>query len=608
MRRQRGVSVLWCLGAVLALAHPSAGQEVPLGYEVGFHIVRQGETLRSITRSYLGSESLWEKNWALNPQVEDPDLLFPLQRLRVLLAPRVARPTARLLTISGQVEGKPAPADWNPSVEDDLMLERDGVRAGDDASTVLQFTDGSRLKVADESVIFLRVAGRTLRGVEQRSVEIVEGQADLAAGQLPEGTEIEVVVGGTIARPQVAPGGGIDTRARRSAEGGAQLMVYEGATDVEAGGARVAVSKGMGTAVPKSGPPAPPEKLLAAPTGLEPPSGNDLEIGRDRFRWQPDAAAVSYTFELCSDPQCDQLLLRRVGLAGAAFDADQVEIGRYFWRVTAVSASGLDGYPSVPQPVNVVPMVVDTRPPSGTLTLEGASVTTAGTTYWGPALEVRLEVEDDATGVDSLAARVNGSDVALSRLTEPWASGEYEVEVTARDGAGNEAVIGPVTFAVDADPPGIELEPGGLELLGAGPERGKRGQPRWVRRRLAAFAAGEGGPPWQVLRWSAVESPRLELFSPNLLARRAQTGSLRITRGEVALLLFAPALKLPDEADTLGLRFARLEARDERSGMTDFIIRQVGTPPRDVELEIEVTDRLDNRDVLRLEFVPPSAD
>jgi hypothetical protein len=592
----------------LVLAHPSAGQEVPLGYDVGFHIVRQGETLRGITRAYLGSESLWEKNWGLNPQVEDPDLLFPLQRLRVLLAPRVARPTARLITISGQVEGKPAPADWNPSVEDDLMLERDGVRAGDNASTVLQFTDGSRLKVADESVVFLRVAGRTLRGVEQRSVEIVEGQADLAAGQLPEGTEIEVVVGGAVARPQVTPGGGIDTRARRSAEGGAQLMVYEGATDVEAGGAKVAVPKGMGTAVPESGPPAPPEKLLVAPAGLEPPSGADLEIGRDRFRWQPDPAAVTYTFELCSDPQCDQLLLRRAGLEGASFDASQVEIGRYFWRVTAVSASGLDGYPSVTRSVKVVPMVVDTRAPSGTLELDGASVTRAGTTYWGPALEVRLEVEDDATGVDSLAARVNGSDVALSRLTEPWASGEYEVEVTARDGAGNEAVIGPAVFAVDADPPGIEIESGGLELLGAGPDRRDRGLPRWVRRRLAAFAAGEGGPPWHVLRWSAVESPRLELFSPNLLARRTQPESLRITRGEVELLLFAPALKLPDETDTLGPRFVRLEASDERSGMTDLRIRQVGTSPREVVLEIDVVDRLDNRDVLRLDFVPPPAD
>jgi hypothetical protein len=165
------------VATVVCAVTVASAQTVPAGYDKGTHIVRAGDTLRGITKAYLGSEELWESNWKLNPQVEDPDRLFPLQRLRVLLAPQIARPTARLVTISGDVEGKPAPSDWNRSLENDLMLERDGVRASEDSSTVMRFTDGSELTLRDRSTVFLRVAGRSLGGVEQRSVEILEGQA-----------------------------------------------------------------------------------------------------------------------------------------------------------------------------------------------------------------------------------------------------------------------------------------------------------------------------------------------------------------------------------------------------------------------------------------------
>jgi len=72
-------------------------------------IVRPGENLRRITRNYLGSELLWESNWRLNSNIENPDLLLPGRRLQVLLRPEDAVPSAQVMSVSGDVQERPDP-------------------------------------------------------------------------------------------------------------------------------------------------------------------------------------------------------------------------------------------------------------------------------------------------------------------------------------------------------------------------------------------------------------------------------------------------------------------------------------------------------------------
>ena len=300
--------------AVAALAQPPAAAQEALSsdlsaYDRGSHIVRPGENLHFITRKYLGDKLLWRENWKLNPQIEDPDKLTPGQRIEVLIERRDSVPTARLRSIAGRVEGKPAPIPWNPARELDLMLEEDGVRTGNRASTELEFSDGTRVTMTEDSVVYLRRTGRRLVGLPPQAVEIVEGQAEVAAKR-PAGSDesIEILVAGTRAVSRPDPAGVAQTRARRTGEDGAAVMVYEGGSEVESGGQKVEVGRGMGTAVERGKPPAPPEKLLPAPTELRPEPGSRLTFNGFELAWLPVAGAAAYTADLCGDVDCARLV------------------------------------------------------------------------------------------------------------------------------------------------------------------------------------------------------------------------------------------------------------------------------------------------------------
>src|SRR6185295_19865258 len=101
----------------------------------------------------------------------------------------------------------------------------------------------------------------------------------------------------TTSRPDKS--GGAQTRARRADEGSAKVSVYGGESEVEAGGAKVQVPRGMGTSVAPTGPPSPPEKLLAAPAGLDPAAGDERACADPLFSWQAVPEAATYTVEVC---------------------------------------------------------------------------------------------------------------------------------------------------------------------------------------------------------------------------------------------------------------------------------------------------------------------
>src|SRR4029077_6335599 len=85
--------------------------------------------------------------------------------------------------------------------------------------------------------------------------------------------EVEIVVGTTRATSRPDSQGEERTRARKAEGGSAKLMAYGGDSEVEAGGAKVEVKRGMGTSVAPQGPPSPPEPLLPAVVLGEPGAG-----------------------------------------------------------------------------------------------------------------------------------------------------------------------------------------------------------------------------------------------------------------------------------------------------------------------------------------------
>jgi hypothetical protein len=159
---------------------PAAKPSVFASEPTSWHTVRPGETLRGITARFLGSSELWQEIHRLNPGIIDPDRIAPGQRIRVP-AEKSSIPAARLERLSRQVEEQPSPIPWQNAQVGDMLVERDAVRTRQKSSAEMQFLDGARLTVTEDSLVFLQRSGKTLSGSPKKSIEIVQGAAELNA-------------------------------------------------------------------------------------------------------------------------------------------------------------------------------------------------------------------------------------------------------------------------------------------------------------------------------------------------------------------------------------------------------------------------------------------
>jgi hypothetical protein len=535
----------------------------------------------------------------------------------VLVERRESVPTARLRTVAGRVEGKPAPIPWSPAREQDLMLEEDGLRTGNRASTEMEFQDGTRVLMTEDSVVYLRRRGHRLTGVPPRSVEIVEGQAEVAARQ-PEGSDraVEILVGGAraVSRPDEA--GVAQTRARRAEDDTARVMVYEGGTDVESGGQMVAVARGMGTSVAPGKPPAPPEELLPPPGGLKPQPGARLTFNDIRFTWRAVAGAASYTAELCRDSDCAFLLERRTGLADAMWRPQPPPLGEYFWRVTAVSASGLDGYPSAGAGLSVRGGP-DRTGPTGGLTVVGRQIRLGDRLVVDETVRVEPVLEDAQSGIAGWRPVIDDDEVSLERWGGPWPDGTFRVAVRATDEAGNESLIAASEeIVVDALPPEIAVS--GQSEVATGPgvvgswrcgwlERStwrwassgqcdwlRRARRRWLKRGWNWLEVSVDGQQWNPLL-AAGSEPAQEVAGAGYQLPPAPTSV--VVEGDDAQLLVRAAdgsTLLPQEGATAAAGL-RIRAQDAGCGVDRMELRVDEPEPGVLTLRVQASDAFGHR-------------
>jgi hypothetical protein len=106
----------------------SAGPASAAEPGTGWHIVRPGENLHRIAARYLGSAGRWPELARLNPEIRNPDLLAPGLRIRVTVPGSAETPAARIARLSRKVEAQPTPIPWESARQDDLLLDRDGLR------------------------------------------------------------------------------------------------------------------------------------------------------------------------------------------------------------------------------------------------------------------------------------------------------------------------------------------------------------------------------------------------------------------------------------------------------------------------------------------------
>ncbi len=443
---------------ILLLALPLLAQEAPQIRE-GWHTVRPGDTLEDITAHYLGTAERWRENWDLNAaEIGDPDLIYPGQRLRVLIPDALPADGALLFRMAREVKDRLLPFEWRDAKKNDLLRPRDQVRTLEDASAQLVFYDDTFLTLTEQSLVTVGESQWPEPQVERAQIEIVLGQADLAGrSSAAAAPGIEIVLGDATATPRPSAEGVVETRARRPEAGGAQVMVYAGESELEAAGTRITVSQGMGSAVPEGEPPGRPEKLLDAPSGLVLAAGSEQPTPRPEFRWDPVAGARSYTVEVCGDERCGELV-ERAALGGdaASWKSDELPVTALYWRVTATSASGLDGYPSAAVPFRIVTEIEDQEPPAVAVRFVGPQDPPRSgfneRLIVGPGIEIEAEAEDES-GIAQSNTVIDGQEAAPAALPGPRAKGEHTAAAWAVDGAGNRAESEAVPFVYDPDPP-----------------------------------------------------------------------------------------------------------------------------------------------------------
>jgi hypothetical protein len=565
-------------------------------FERGVHIVRQGETLREITAYYLGSDELWRENHGMNPDIQNSDLIHPGQRITVLREPTKGLPSALLVQVAGRVEERPMPRPWDQAQVRDLLLERDGIRTHEDSSTRMKFPDGTSVFLTEDTLVFMRKSGAQLSSVENKSVEIVEGRADIDARfEAGDQAEVEILVAGAIATSRLDEEGVNWTRARRveGVEGvDGSVMIYEGSGEVESAGQVVSIEKGMGTTVAEDRPPSPPEPLLQAPEPIQPSPDAVFNFANPGFEWRPVQGAASYTVELCRDAACGDLLTRESQLSASSWRATwALPVEDMFWRVTASSASGLDGFPSVAIPFSISSGGLDTTPPSGDLKVVGKQLWVAGALIVDENVKFDSSLTDTESGLGTQTAWVNGEPAPKTFWDGPWGGGEYEAKVVAADRSGNVGESSVVSFLVDADPPSLEWQV--IERRG---DKGIAGRHRrWVAQGVKWLEWSVDGEKWRPLVWGDSDSPIRRyiegLHRKDLRPSDLERFEVRSSRPQV--LFRAPSDEIFSNSEAFTLRedqILKVFADDLPAGVSRLNVRVKGARSEEPTLIIEATD------------------
>lgn len=570
--------------------------EGPAGYEVGWHIVRPGETLQGLAARFLGSPAAWPQIHRLNEAILDANRIEPGQRIRIPVRQQGGPPAAKVNRVSRRVEEQPAPIPWSDAQVGDLLVEDDGLRTHRKSSAEMQFTDGTQLRLTEDSLVFLRRSGGALRGVEKKTVEIVDGQADLETRPSPTRPtagrpEVEIILGATRATSKPSPSGAAQARARRPTEGGAKVMVYGGEGEVEAGGAKVQVAEGMGTSVPQQGPPSPPERLLPAARPAAPAPGSQVACATPLFSWGPVPEAESYVVEVCRDPACAELVDRATGVAGAEWrPTAPLALGAYHWRVTARSRTGLDGYPGEAAGLSITAAQAEAKPPAdAALQVVGTQVRLDDKLYVNGG--VRVEVATEGTGSAGIRWRpaVDGQEAAA--WPTAWTGGERTVSAVATDDCGQAVRLAPVTFIVDDAPPVLRWEAGDAARFEESltPEeavvlsRRRSRREREESRRPMPLAWSSGGVRWFPLAIRGEDGEQV------LAEVRIASDTPRVFFRTQGLGLVADGTPVP-----LGEgRLLSVSAEDAGSRVEHMILRTRSTPAGLV-LEVEAVDLVGN--------------
>lgn len=320
--------------------------------------------------------------------------------------PTAAATTARFTSLDGSIKVKPrSEFEWLTADRNMVLKKGDLVRTGSGAAAEITFFDGTVVHVRPDSLITIEETSENPQTRQRRVAwHISSGEVNFqTAKKNVDGSSTEITTPVNRLRTSDEAQGGI----RVENSGDSDIRIFKG-TDLQVEtktGEKVSLSANESIKVDPSGNVGPKLKLPGIPTLLAPPHQTeiayiDLARATTLLVWKPVAEATTYHVVVDYSASFNRPLVDRRGVKDASVELRGLDVGKYFWRVSAIDRDDVEGEFSpfarfsVTKPAAAVgeppPLAIeafDVR--TNILQIRGRTEPGAGVTVNGQALDVQ---------------------------------------------------------------------------------------------------------------------------------------------------------------------------------------------------------------------------
>ncbi len=324
------------------------------------YTVRPGDNPWMISQKYLKNMRYWPRLQALNG-IKDSTQIPPGRRLRIPMAwlKTKFRPTVvQVLNVQGKV--RVSSQDNSSPLQAGMPLKAgDAIHTDSDGNALLEFADGSRLRLQGNSHLVLKsLSVYEKSGAVSANMDLQRGRLDTqVAPRREQGMRYQIRTPSAVSAVR-----GTSYRLGADAEPVSRTEVLEGAVAVGNAGKTTLVPEGFGTLAKTGSKPQTPVGLLPSPEVSTLPK----TVGDLTFNWPPLEGAVTYRVQVLGNVQSHYKLLIFDGgklvhteqTSGAEFKALLVDQlletpnfqgptlpnNDYVLRVRGIDAQGLEGF------------------------------------------------------------------------------------------------------------------------------------------------------------------------------------------------------------------------------------------------------------------------
>ncbi|MFH1706548.1 MAG: FecR domain-containing protein [Planctomycetota bacterium] len=248
-----------------------------------------------------------------------------------------------LATVFGDVKVQAGNArDWVAVTPETRLAPGDRIQTGQKSGAILVFRDRSKLKVREQAAVALKTYSndrRTNKTIIEVSVNAGTIDGEVNEQRIKDSTFVLESRGNTISV------GGVRFYMVNRINGEVGLAVFDGEATASIGGKEpLPVKANKGLVIAADGKLKVSQGLLAAPV-LNMPKNNSTSLNqRPELEWLKALGVTQYRVEVSDDISfahlIDDIITDRLGTAPSILD-----VGKYFWRVSAVDQNGLVGPP-----------------------------------------------------------------------------------------------------------------------------------------------------------------------------------------------------------------------------------------------------------------------